>query len=808
METDGAPATEETNTTEQLFDSFLYDDNTLLKTLEQFSELKTLLNLNDVPHYQFFSKLKAHFSSWRHTSFMEILQRRLNVKDYVSCVEKCKDCNIFIIGAGPCGLRSAIEAALCGAYVVVGEKRTSFTRNNVLHLWPYLIHDLRNLGVKKLYGMFCAGSLDHISIRRLQLILMKIALVLGVKVFTNTSFVEFLEPCNTTGWRISVKPSNTEIEMTDFDVLVGADGKRNSIPGFQRKEFRAKLAIGITANFKNKKSEDEAKIEEISGVAALFNQKFFADLKSETDIDLENIVYYKDDTHYFVMTAKKQCLLKKGVLKEDHGDVIKLLAYQNVDNPSLLNFVSEAADFSTGLPHTDFAVNPDNNRPDVAIFDFTSMYSAEYAAKILERRGKRLIIGLVGDGLMEPFWPLGTGCARGFLSCMDLMWMIQQHQSGTKPKELLEERMALFKILHQTSNENMNKKHSAYTMNPKSRYRLIPKYSEDLSFLYENDDKENVNKQDRIENYSPEKTSPNKRLAGETTETVHKQWKKSTFARTRKPKNPSNESGVLAKKRSLSPSRSDDQETLRKWCSDRLKLILPYLPVTDLDTCWRDGVLLCGLVHLCSPKDMDMSVVKSNSDSQNVDLAISVMFNELGIQTLTAQDVLPPSGPDLLAIISTILELQKVYQTVDNVLLDNKPVKKTKLATSENEKPASQPALPASEPTAVDLSATSPDKVAATPEKPTPMLDQPSPGDLKRGYTVRGNSGRKLKLNSLLKWIMLKCFLPPPLRNTLPTKVPRSATLVHSVYWCSNVSLLRGMCSTGSVSCVRIVRLY
>ena len=52
---------------------------------------------------------------------------------------------------------------------------------------------------------------------------MKIALVLGVRVFTNTSFVEFLEPCNTTGWRISVKPSNTEIEMTDFDVSTRRD---------------------------------------------------------------------------------------------------------------------------------------------------------------------------------------------------------------------------------------------------------------------------------------------------------------------------------------------------------------------------------------------------------------------------------------------------------------------------------------------------------------------------------------------------------------------------------------------------------
>lgn len=31
-------------------------------------------------------------------------------------------------------------------------------------------------------------------------------------------------------------------------------------------------------------------------------------------IDLENIVYYRDNTHYFVMTAKKQSLLDKGVV--------------------------------------------------------------------------------------------------------------------------------------------------------------------------------------------------------------------------------------------------------------------------------------------------------------------------------------------------------------------------------------------------------------------------------------------------------------------------------------------------------------
>ena len=55
-------------------------------------------------------------------------------------------------------------------------------------------------------------------------------------------------------------------------------------------------------------------MEEISGVSYIFNQKFFKDLSQETGIDLENIVYYKDETHYFVMTAKKQNLLINKVL--------------------------------------------------------------------------------------------------------------------------------------------------------------------------------------------------------------------------------------------------------------------------------------------------------------------------------------------------------------------------------------------------------------------------------------------------------------------------------------------------------------
>lgn len=73
----------------------------------------------------------------------------------------CLQC--LVVGAGPCGLRAAVELALLGARVVLVEKRTKFSRHNVLHLWPFTIHDLRALGAKKFYGRFCTGTLDHIS---------------------------------------------------------------------------------------------------------------------------------------------------------------------------------------------------------------------------------------------------------------------------------------------------------------------------------------------------------------------------------------------------------------------------------------------------------------------------------------------------------------------------------------------------------------------------------------------------------------------------------------------------------------------
>ena len=82
--------------------------------------------------------------------------------------------------------------AFLGAKVTVIDSRKEFSRNNVLHLWPFCIYDLKELGAKSFYGKFCSGAIDHCSIRRLQLLLLKVALLLGMVQIFNDLRATFL----------------------------------------------------------------------------------------------------------------------------------------------------------------------------------------------------------------------------------------------------------------------------------------------------------------------------------------------------------------------------------------------------------------------------------------------------------------------------------------------------------------------------------------------------------------------------------------------------------------------------------------
>ena len=138
-----------------------------------------------------------------------------------------------------------------------------------------------------------------------------------MKVHPGITFTGLVEPKNAnSGWSITTSPASCPPSSYNYDIILAADGKQNSLPGFRTKEFRAKLALAITVNFVNHSTKQESSVPEISGVAYVYRQDFFNSMARELGIELENIVYYKDETHYFVMTAKKPSLLRRGVIKK------------------------------------------------------------------------------------------------------------------------------------------------------------------------------------------------------------------------------------------------------------------------------------------------------------------------------------------------------------------------------------------------------------------------------------------------------------------------------------------------------------
>uniref|UniRef100_A0A668UZX8 F-actin monooxygenase n=1 Tax=Oreochromis aureus TaxID=47969 RepID=A0A668UZX8_OREAU len=622
----GAAGGDGVNKSHVLFDNFV-QATTCKGILKAFQELCDHLEVKPSDHRVFYHKLKSKLNYWKAKALWAKLDKRASHKEYKKG-RACANTKCLIIGAGPCGLRTAIELAFLGAKVVILEKRDAFSRNNVLHLWPFTIQDLRGLGAKKFYGKFCAGAIDHISIRQLQLMLLKMALLLGIEIHVNVEFKSLIEPpedqeSERIGWRAEIHPRTHPVSELEFDVIIGADGRRNTLPGFRRKEFRGKLAIAITANFINRNTTAEAKVEEISGVAFIFNQKFFQDLREATGIDLENIVYYKDDTHYFVMTAKKQSLLEKGVILHDYADTELLLSRANVDQAALLSYAREAADFSTNhqLPTLDFAINH-YGQPDVAMFDFTCMYASENAAMVRQRNGHKLLVALVGDSLLEPFWPMGTGIARGFLAAMDSGWMVKSWAQGKTPLEVLAERESIYRLLPQTTPENVSKNFSQYSVDPTTRYPNIS-----LNFL---------------------KPSQVRHLF-DTGECREVRIEIENVINSSTPK--------LARNESIARSSK-----LLNWCQRQTEGYR-NVNVTDLTMSWKSGLALCALIHRYRPDLIDFDSLDERDQEKNNQLAFDVAEREFGISPcMTGKEMSSVVEPDKLSMVMYLSQFYEMFK--------------------------------------------------------------------------------------------------------------------------------------------------
>lgn len=367
-----------------------------------------------------------------------------------------------IVGAGPVGLRLAIGAAANRYKVTVLEKRDSFSRINRLHLWDFVGRDLIELNAK-VYD--CEGSsfatnpdFMHIGIGDLQALLLKNALLLGVDVKFNHEYVG--AQLAVQGWSVTAR--NRREPGAPFplsaDVLVGCDGCNSSMINLVGKYIKVELAnaTGLVANFVNAGTTAPRQFS----MARQYFVPTFKQLEDESGAQLENIVYYRGNlSHYFVMTCTKKSLLQCGAIN----------AQFEVDTAKVRQYAKHVCKFF-GMPEEEltFVDGPQA----CSVFDFSTTTRSD--TPIAFHANDTAAVALVGDALMEPFWPEGLGCIRGFFSGFDCLAALDtwQAEGAAASREQAMESYKNLKNVNVSSKDSVIRKDaSSYRLDPKTRYR-------------------------------------------------------------------------------------------------------------------------------------------------------------------------------------------------------------------------------------------------------------------------------------------------------------------------------------------------
>lgn len=448
---------------------------------------------------------------WKAKQLWEKLDRRCSRPEYADAPcgnNRLSSLCAIVTGAGPCGLRAAIEMRLLGAQVVVVERRTDFSRINQLHLWSWCGEDVKALGARCLEppGLDFGANPDklHVGISELQLLLLKTALLLGVEVYLGAEFRGYawaggwcVQLGNTTPDTPSPRAPDT---IAGVGVLLGADGlgsgsvgKAVGVEAVEAGSLRAEDAIGLVVNFAPLEGAAERSLRSFA-MAKQFFGPLFKDLSQQTGADLENIVYTKSKlSHYFVMTPTRKCLIKAGVVCDEAYK--PMLARENVDMDALDKFARQIIGFrfkanepslveaakDAGVDKLEYA----DRGPQ--LFDFSKLRRASEGLLFCDppQRGgtlddedeDALIVALVGDALLEPFWPEGLGIVRGFFSALDACSAITKWANGDSREATRQHFATAFTQLKSLSAATrasvLRPDESKYNLDPSSRYRAI-----------------------------------------------------------------------------------------------------------------------------------------------------------------------------------------------------------------------------------------------------------------------------------------------------------------------------------------------
>ncbi|KAF1774791.1 hypothetical protein GQ600_18169 [Phytophthora cactorum] len=285
---------------------------------------------------------------------------------------------------------------------------------------------------KVLFKNFCKSrTYFHVSTRQLQVILLKVALLVGVKVHSATGFQSIVPPApeqNGGNPFYSIK-TEPQIPVVEYTAVLAEPA------GINRVVFSQKESLGIVCYFPNLETPEEMKAKEFSWTTQLKHRMLYR--MREVGVDLENIVYFRGEMHYIVMTPKRQNLLARGVVKQNSPTSKDLVESTNISQKVCTRSLSEWWNL------LEFREGPTL---------LGSLTRAEKPASILTSHDKKLYVGLIGDSLLEPVW----------------------HEVARKSDEqLLADRELAYRVMQRVSGhhrDDLQKNVRKYTVEPRSRY--------------------------------------------------------------------------------------------------------------------------------------------------------------------------------------------------------------------------------------------------------------------------------------------------------------------------------------------------
>jgi len=350
-------------------------------------------------------------------------------------------------------------------------------RVNRPHMWPFVRNDLAKLNGKDLmsrtaaYPVFTEPDTSSIGIDELQILLMKSVLLLGVDHRLGAGYVnakptydpKTMKPT----WRVectydavAAKKYGMQEGKNEqvFDCLIGCDGPRSTVRETQAKHFgnieKRKFmdCVGIVANVRkvSRKRLKELGFEygqephDMNRTKMVFKD-FFTKINDEAEADLEGLIYYKASFHnYTILTPKRSDLVKHGLSgKVYHHTVAReasSMSAERIEEKAKLKRYCANVLKAAGIPVDDQLDNAGfvDAPNDVMAFDFAECWNTPKSIVFNlpppdydveqhgEWMGRRLIplVGLAGDALLEPFWPLGLGLKRGWQAIMDTCYAV------------------------------------------------------------------------------------------------------------------------------------------------------------------------------------------------------------------------------------------------------------------------------------------------------------------------------------------------------------------------------------------------